>query len=883
MKLVVLYGLIIGVFLSFGSCKNTDDGFLPDDVLSPVPEGYVRMQITVPGLTPVSTYALSPVDETHVSEVDVLVFDASNDTFLCHAEGESVTTDGSDSNKKTFDADLRAAGNGNAYVMVVANAHDAVQTAVTSFTSSTTKETAMQSMTFASSGKWNVTGSNNFKPLPMWGMTPAPVSLGGASSIPSISLLRSVARVDVGIKFPDSQVDGTETGQGLTPSTTFTLEEVRLYNSLDKGSIAPYNGNYSGTTVTASSIPTSPAPGINDLPVPSYLSSNGTVDGFDANKFSCTGAIYMAEHAAGSDATLSTNPYLVIGGKYGGSASPVTYYRLDFVSGSYPNQTFLSVLRNHRYRFNITGVSGPGYTSADLASTRPVNFTYDLSATDESLTSYEYDGQYALGVSQDEYVLDRASTADAFKKNNILEISTAYGSYTAASSDPDWLRFGSTFGSGTATVTNTAANTLSTHTFCVTANPGNSERSATITVTSGRLEKKITVRQKGAGFEVSGFLASYPANGNVATPPKVKSSYPWRVNVKSDPDAIIQTFTASGTGTGSDETFTFTLKNNTSMYTGSISTAILEFFSPTGEFEPAERIIKLPGGQSTYIPTAHKGWAGSNIYWDISRNCLTFDDTPDTNPTGDATGHEGYQGVFFKWGSLVGTDPMRSTGSGSTWSSDNWVYVPNYNSASPNLSAWNRTTAGSAYTWNEINYADGNIVGNITASNRAILYEVTTPANISNHRGDICRYLTETGAAPGAATGMKWRMPTYDEFSAATTNYPIKPSTNTSWPDYTSSFTGNAYGTWTVVNASSIVVGRRKTNEPSGAYQPFFPAIGYRSSDTKLHRVGDHGPYWSSSPYNSSNAYSLNFYNDTVTTTSYDERTLGFPVRCVKE
>jgi hypothetical protein len=45
MKLVVLYGLITSVFLSFGSCKNTDDEFLPDDVLPPVQEGYVRMQL----------------------------------------------------------------------------------------------------------------------------------------------------------------------------------------------------------------------------------------------------------------------------------------------------------------------------------------------------------------------------------------------------------------------------------------------------------------------------------------------------------------------------------------------------------------------------------------------------------------------------------------------------------------------------------------------------------------------------------------------------------------------------------------------------------------------------------------------------------------------
>ncbi|MDR1882245.1 MAG: hypothetical protein LBR26_05615, partial [Prevotella sp.] len=458
MKLVVLYGLIISVFLSFGSCKNTDDEFQPDDALPSVPEGHVRMHIIVPGLTPVSTYALGTADETHVSEVGVLVF-GSDSKYLCYAavtEPSKITGAGS---IKTFDVDLRAAGNiTDAYVMVVANA--AVDT-LGFAASRPTKETIMgEKMTFPSSGKWNVAKTNDtdFTPFPMWGMTDSSVSLTSASSISSISLLRSVARIDVGLKFPDNVTDGTETGQGLTPSTTFTLEEVYLYNSLDKGSVAPYNGNYSGTTVTAPSIPTTPDPGTNNSPVPSYLSSNGTADGFDTNK-SCMRAIYMAEHAAGTDA-LSDNPYLVIGGRYNGSGT-VTYYRLDFVSGNYPDQEFLPVLRNHRYRFNITGVAGPGYTSAALAAAaRPVNLTYDLSATDESLASYVYDGQYALGVSRDSYTFDNTA-----RTGITLQVSTTYEKgYAAVSSNTSWL----VITGGASTSTANAPGSPTTMTFSVT-------------------------------------------------------------------------------------------------------------------------------------------------------------------------------------------------------------------------------------------------------------------------------------------------------------------------------------------------------------------------------------------------------------------------------
>jgi hypothetical protein len=397
-----------------------------------------------------------------------------------------------------------------------------------------------------------------------------------------------------------------------------------------------------------------------------------------------------------------------------------------------------------------------------------------------------------------------------------------------------------------------------THTLSVTANPGNSERSATITVTSGRLEKKITVRQKGVGFEVSGFLASYPANGNVATPPKVRSSYPWCVNVKSDPDAIIQTFTASGTGTGNDETFTFTLKNNTSMYTGSISTAILEFFSPTSEFETEERIIKLPGGQST--PSTHKGWAGSNIYWDNTNQRLTFD---------EATTHQNYQGVLFKWGSLVGLDPATVSSWPNSSANTNRVYIPDYDSATPTNSTWTNPTAYAAgyAAWDAIPYADANYVGNINASNRAILYEITTPANVANRRGDICRYLTETGAAPGLLTGTRWRMPTKGEFG-----------TSGNYSGWTSgSVSGlNSAGTGTITS------GRTKTGgNPSGSINPFFPAVGTRYAGT-LDNVGI-GPFpWSSSPSGSSTAWGPDF-GSSLSLDSNDDRTLGQFVRCVKE
>ncbi|MDR1881587.1 MAG: FimB/Mfa2 family fimbrial subunit [Prevotella sp.] len=848
MKLVVLYGLIIGVFLSFGSCRNTDDEFLPDDVLPTVPEGYVRMQITVPGLTPVSTYALSSVDETHVSTVDVLVFN-SNSEYLCHAQGQTIATDNNDSNKKTFDVDLRAAGNiTGAYVMVVANARDAVNTAVSTFVpSTTTKETVMQSMTFTSSGKWNTTGSSNFTPFPMWGMTASPVSLAGTNTISSISLIRSVARVDVGIKFPDSLIDGTEDAAGL--GSTFTLEEVYLYNSLDKGSIAPYSGRYSGTTVTAPSVPTTPDPGINDSPVPSYLSSNGTVDGFDTDKRSCTGAIYMAEHAAGDRDALSTNPHLVIGGRYGSSTADITYYRLDFVSGSYPNQTFLPVLRNHRYRFNITKVDGPGYGSATAAAEeRPVNLTYDLSATDESLTSYVYNGQYALGVSRDSYTLDSKS------RSATLLVSTTYEKGYKAESDQGWLTIAT---AGKETTTANAPGSPTTLTFSVDTNTGG-QRSGTITITSGRLTKEIFITQKNTadGFTVGTPSSSYSASGVTNASLSVTSSWSWSVNVKSDPNAIVTSFTRSGTGNG---TFYFSLKANSLYYSPS---ATFTFFSPTNEFTPVvERIINQTASTAEYRPTAHGGWAGSNVYWD--GNKLTFDDT-------GVDAHKHYQGVFFKWGGLVGIDP-----SGTTWiPASNMVYVPNWNSANPTASTWEAKTANSAgyTTWALIPYAGG--TANLGDA-PALAYLTNAGHDPANRKGDICRYLTETGAAPGSPTA-RWRLPIENEFSQGSYSMSGTFDTASSNTDATGKWQSSGMGGYT-----------KTTGNFTSVFQPFFPPSGWRDpSAGSIAYLTHDGQYCSSSP-RGANAYYLFFTPgnrvDLTGNAGRAERTYGLSVRCVKD
>ncbi|MDR1882229.1 MAG: hypothetical protein LBR26_05530, partial [Prevotella sp.] len=646
----------------------------------------------------------------------------------------------------------------------------------------------------------------------------------------------------VGVNFPDDVIDGTETGRGL--GTTFTLESVELHNSLDGGLVAPDGGIY---PASAPSIPTTPAPGINDSPAPSYSAApaSATADGFSPDRYSCTGAIYMAEQSAGpavDGGGPAKRPCLVIGGRYGSPTADITYYRLDFVSGSYPNQTFLNVLRNHRYRFNITKVTGPGYDTPEEAfDAAPVNLTVSLTATDESLASYVYDGQYALGVSQDSYTFDNTD-----RTGNTLQVSTTYEKgYTAVSSNTGWLVI--TGGASTSTANSPGSPT--TLTFRVVGGVS-SARTDTIIITAGRLKKKVLVNRKNSAdaFSVTDPLSEYPYNTTAPQTLTVTSSYDWYVKITADPDGIIKSFTHSGTGSGF---FEFTL--NESSLCVSSKPATFAFFSPTGEFTELPKSFQMgpapfPAYTPNPTPSTHNGWADSNVYWDGTK--LTF----------NGAGNRNYQGVLFKWGSLVGMDPI------TAWGTNVNVYVYNFN----NSNKWEqlKVSAAGYASWTTIPYFD---TPNSIPADRAQAYLTAIGHNPANRKGDICRFLTDLGHAPEYDKGTRWRMPTSNEFGG-NTDY-------SGWNSEGSSTTLNVSGT------GAIAQGRTKIKHNGVdipvALQPRFPASGLRESDNGAIRTSG-GYYWSSSPANA-NGYDIDIYDNGTYAPDNSTRTFGQSVRCVRE
>jgi hypothetical protein len=268
-------------------------------------------------------------------------------------------------------------------------------------------------------------------------------------------------------------------------------------------------------------------------------------------------------------------------------------------------------------------------------------------------------------------------------------------------------------------------------------------------------------------------------------------------------------------------------------------------------------------------------WARSNIYWegDDSAGKLTFDVKE--------KGHQGYQGVFFKWGSLVGISPAQPASDDNSFSSNVPVYVP-----AATASGW----APSSYdTWNEIPYWDSSFG------------EVIDATKYSEFRGDICQYLNP-----------KYRLPRIDEFfgtavldlyywdaTMSVANGWVKGDGTFMATIYAGGAAGDKYGRADLLSTSNgvgTVLGAAILQTMNVA----FPASGYRRQDIigppysassgGLLQVGYSGLYWSSNTYFADSYFASQYLYFTVARLWYgyenpphDGRSFGYPIRCIKK
>lgn len=294
----------------------------------------------------------------------------------------------------------------------------------------------------------------------------------------------------------------------------------------------------------------------------------------------------------------------------------------------------------------------------------------------------------------------------------------------------------------------------------------------------------------------------------------IESNTGWRIKSVTDNSALLnlqgQDNLIPGISGGNNVALTimpirFTVKSRPSDAVSGMVTVVLESTETQKKFNDVTVSFDLRG--QIISPPAHKGWAGSNIYYDQTLGRLTFDDV-------GVTDHQYYNGVVFKWGSLWGISPNGSYSTNT--SSGTRLYPPE-----------GGTTTG-GYAYGDIPFISDatNISDN---RDRAYLYEVTDG---NSGKGDICRWLTKKGYAPA---GKKWRMPTSREFNG---DYSLQ----------TGDAANNAYGT-------SLV--ERGVNKTGAA---FFPSSYWRncSSSVQSNTTNDGSYYWTASP-GVTNSYLMSF------------------------
>jgi hypothetical protein len=290
-------------------------------------------------------------------------------------------------------------------------------------------------------------------------------------------------------------------------------------------------------------------------------------------------------------------------------------------------------------------------------------------------------------------------------------------------------------------------------------------------------------------------------------------------------------------------------------------------------------------------------WAASNVYWetvasgDKAPGYLTFDKVITETPY-----NQGYQGVFFKWGSLVGISPAQGSGSNDTeknaYSTSTPVYIPNYNAGSPLASTWSKPTTSSYGSWSSTNdqstalatdipYMDANYTSSDYSRNSTFVIDAerNRPEDYAKKVGDICQYIGKTGAGP-----TDYRLPTSSEMGTTLTDSPgFTPSTPVSggWVRGPGNFT-YTMSAGTPDGKTDLIKTKGLGSAVNSAMGVVLPGSGYRTSNGVLNRVGGGGDYWNGSAGSATTGGRFIFLYDGINPDGPAARSYGFSVRCVR-
>lgn len=217
-------------------------------------------------------------------------------------------------------------------------------------------------------GAENVPEFTALQPFPMFGVAKdgTPLVIHETMDLGAVSLVRAVARVDIGIGTKNT--DGNTWTKG---SVKFNMTQIQIWKDGKQYAYMPVANNFSSSAGTLTINSPSPA---GDTETKTYGSAYITNTTYCAEKIYLPesdllwGEVYDAEHAR--------RLAIIVGGKYNGSTTE-TFYRLDFTYDE-GSKDKMNVLRNHVYQFTIKSVKAAGYGTAELAyNSKPKNLGFE--------------------------------------------------------------------------------------------------------------------------------------------------------------------------------------------------------------------------------------------------------------------------------------------------------------------------------------------------------------------------------------------------------------------------------------------------------------------------------------------------------------------------
>jgi hypothetical protein len=301
-------------------------------------------------------------------------------------------------------------------------------------------------------------------------------------------------------------------------------------------------------------------------------------------------------------------------------------------------------------------------------------------------------------------------------------------------------------------------------------------------------------------------------------------------------------------------------------------------FDTDGDDEPDAVWDKAGPSSTLYAQWEEEVWGKSNIYFapdepDGNIGSLTFSENDPSK--------SGLQGLYFKWGSLIGVAAGGSNESyDNTIDSGTYLYIPNVVTGkyykvrsglvSKDYSAGTTQEMNEAVrayadkqtdgTWDKIPYVTDVALGGSIESGRgkAPLTEKSGAATYDKYMGDICKFLSEKKATNDSRLKRNWVMPKSEVWSGENryvrSYWPYSHPSGWSY-DWVSGYLDNTTPDGRDKSTACLTYTLAANGETVT-----FPAAGcrYEASGNVQHSLGNFGYYWSSS-VDSSIAYSLFF------------------------